>query len=62
MPLVRMLVHGAGPTAEWEPGEVVEMTTEQARKWADGVRGELVRGKPAETPESRTRRPETPEG
>lgn len=62
MPLVRILVPVAGPRMQWDAGDLVEMNGDEARKWADGVRGELVRNKPAEIPEGRNRRPETPEG
>lgn len=57
----------AGADYLWEAGEVVTMTPEQAKVWADGVRGELVRTTTAvETPESSARRRggtvHTPEG
>jgi hypothetical protein len=52
MPVVRMLTSAAGPHGSWDEGEEVTMTPEQARVWADGVRGELVRPTtPTETPE-----------
>ncbi len=66
MPLVRMLTSGAGPQRSWEAGDEVAMTVDEAAVWADGVRGELVRGQPLETPEANRRRHggrvETPEG
>lgn len=66
MPRVRMLTSVAGEHTLWEAGEEVDMTPDQARVWADGVRGELVRGPAVETPEkTSTRRGagfETPEG
>jgi hypothetical protein len=43
----------------WDEGEEIDMTPEQANIWADGVRGELVRpSTQIETPEknSSTRR------
>lgn len=61
-----MLTSVAGEHTLWEAGEEVDMTADQARVWADGVRGELVRGPAVETPEkTSTRRGagfETPEG
>lgn len=62
MPLVRMLTSVAGPARSWEIGEEVEMSGEEAQVWADGVRGELVRGARVQTPESRGIPVETPEG
>lgn len=62
MPLVRMLTSAAGPTGSWDVGEEVEMSGDEARVWADGVRGELVRGVLVETPESRGVPVETSEG
>ena len=66
MPRVRLLTSVAWETGYWEQGEEVDMTPEQAKVWADGVRGELVRGPVVETPEkTSTRRGagfETPEG
>ena len=50
MPRVRMLTAVAWETGNWDEGEVVDMTPEQASVWADGVRGELVR--PSTTPET----------
>ena len=46
-----MLTSVAGEHVLWEAGEEVDMTPDQARVWADGVRGELVRGPGVETPE-----------
>ena len=61
-----MLTSVAGEHTLWEEGQEVDMTPEQAKVWADGVRGELVRGPAVETPEkTSTRRGagfETPEG
>lgn len=66
MPRVRLLTSVAGLHESWQAGEEVDMTPEQAQVWADGVRGELVREVPVETPEGnrRKRAPkvETPEG
>lgn len=43
---VRILVSVAGDRFAWYPGDVVEMPDEEALKWADGVRGELVEDEP----------------
>lgn len=51
MPRVRMLTSIAGPREHWDAGQEVDMTPELAKVWADGVRGELVRGPAVETPE-----------
>ena len=52
MPRVRMLTSIAGPYSQWDEGEVVDMTPEEANVWADGVRGEVVRPTDlTETPE-----------
>lgn len=53
MPRVRMLTSVAGAHRSWAPGELVDMTPEEAAVWADGVRGELVRSDPPATPEAR---------
>jgi hypothetical protein len=37
-----MLTGVSGLDFSWRPGEVVTMSEEDAAKWADGVRGELV--------------------
>lgn len=55
-----MLTSVAGADFVWQAGDEVDMTPEMARVWADGVRGELVRGRKTETPERR-RSVETPE-
>lgn len=59
MPRVRMLTSVATADDYWGYGEVVDMTPEQAQVFADGVRGELVRGRPPITPESRAAKMET---
>jgi hypothetical protein len=47
-----MLTSVAGERFNWDEGEEVDMTPEQASVWADGVRGELVRpSTTVETPE-----------
>ena len=42
MVAVRMLTGVAGDDFSWRPGEIVDMSEEQAAAWADGVRGERV--------------------
>lgn len=59
MPRVRILQAVAGETFSWRPGEVVDMSAEDAKIWADGYRGELVRGEQPETPERSQTAPET---
>jgi hypothetical protein len=54
MPRVRMLTSVAGQYCQWDEGDEVDMTPEQAAVWADGVRGELVR--PSTTPDTPERR------
>lgn len=44
MPKVRILQSVSGVDFSWQPDEVVEMSAEDAGKWADGYRAELVRG------------------
>lgn len=43
MPRIRILQSVAGPDFAWAPGETIDVNAEQADKWADGVRAELVR-------------------
>lgn len=57
MPRIRMLQAVAGPDFSWNPGDEIDLPGEEASKWADGIRAELVRGNAVETPESGT--PET---
>ncbi|TMR11744.1 hypothetical protein ETD86_34820 [Nonomuraea turkmeniaca] len=59
MPRVRMLQSVAGERFSWRAGEIVEMSAADAKVWADGYRGELVRGEQAETPERSQAAPET---
>lgn len=66
MVAVRILQGVSGDDFSWTPGQVVDMSAEDASKWADGYRGELVRGEQPETPErsrptpERAERPESP--
>lgn len=47
---IRVLQAVSGLEFAWQPGQVVEVTDEQAGAWADGVRAELVDPvKPVET-------------
>lgn len=61
-----MFCSGASEQRVWDADEEVDMTPSEASVWADGVRGELVRDVPVETPEASRRkrgpRVETPEG
>lgn len=52
MARVRFLQAVAGQTFSWVAGQEVDMPGEEASKWADGIRAELVRGETPETPES----------
>lgn len=52
MARVRFLQAVAGQTFSWVAGQEVDLPGEEASKWADGVRAELVRGESPETPES----------
>lgn len=54
MARVRFLQAVAGQTFSWVAGQEVDMPGEEASKWADGIRAELVRGETPETPESGT--------
>lgn len=58
MPLVRMLTGAAGANFEWRPGDEVQMSPEEAQKWADGIRGELVTEERVQTPERGQQRSE----
>jgi hypothetical protein len=51
MPRVRILQAVAGEAFSWMAGEEIDMSAEDAAKWADGYRGELV-GDSVETPEN----------
>lgn len=62
MARIRVLQAVAGPEFSWTAGEEVDLPGEEAAKWADGVRAELVREASPETPEGRTAEPETTEG
>lgn len=59
MPRVRILQAVAGERFSWRAGEIVDMSAADAKVWADGYRGELVRGEQAETPERGQAAPET---
>lgn len=71
MARIRMLTSVAGEGFSWRAGEEIDLPGPEAAKWADGVRAELVRTAPVETPEqppaaeTATRRPprrKTPRG
>lgn len=59
MPRVRILQAVAGEDFSWLPGDEVDMSGKDAGVWADGVRGELVRGEEPATPERGSRSGET---
>jgi hypothetical protein len=63
MPTVRFLTAVAGDRFHYYAGQVVELPGEEASKWCDGVRAEIVRTPVTETTDtgshrtrSRTRR------
>jgi hypothetical protein len=47
---VELLVGVSGLDFTWKPGEIVDMSGEQAAAWADGVRGRLVEPVPPAPP------------
>ena len=51
MARIRLLTSVAGEGFSWRAGEEVDLPGAEAAKWADGVRAELVRSEPVETPE-----------
>lgn len=51
MARIRMLTSVAGTGFAWEAGQEIDLPGPEAAQWADGVRAELVRDAPAETPE-----------
>ncbi|MEV5184252.1 hypothetical protein AB0K88_31370 [Streptomyces werraensis] len=46
-----MLTSVAGEGFSYRAGEEIDLPGAEAAKWADGVRAELVRSEPLETPE-----------
>jgi hypothetical protein len=52
MARIRMLTSVAGADFVWETGQVIDLPGSEAAVWADGVRAELVRDHPVETPET----------
>ncbi|MFF8953884.1 hypothetical protein ACF09I_34560 [Streptomyces sp. NPDC014940] len=52
MARIRVLRSVAGADFEWHAGQEVDLPGPEAEKWADGVRAELVRTAPVETPEA----------
>jgi hypothetical protein len=52
MARIRMLTSVAGDGFAWETGQVIDLPGSEAAVWADGVRAELVRSRPVETPEA----------
>jgi hypothetical protein len=57
MPRIHILQAIAGPDFSWNADSVVDVSGEEASKWCDGIRAELVRGETVETPESKAARP-----
>lgn len=55
MPRIRILRSIAGAGFEWHAGQEVDLPGDEAAKWADGVRAELVRAPAVETPEAPAR-------
>lgn len=55
MPRIRVLQSVAGVDFSWQPGDIVDVTAEQAQAWADGERAELVREQPTERAATTTR-------
>lgn len=51
MARIRMLTSVAGQGFAWEVGQEIDLPGPEAAQWADGVRAELVRDNPVETPE-----------
>jgi hypothetical protein len=51
MARIRMLTSVAGAGFSWEVGQEIDLPGPEAAQWADGVRAELVRDDPVETPE-----------
>ncbi|MET7914459.1 hypothetical protein ABZU45_00710 [Streptomyces avermitilis] len=52
MARIRMLTSVSGDGFVWETGQEIDLPGSEATVWADGVRAELVRGQPIETPEA----------
>jgi hypothetical protein len=50
MPQVELLVGVSGLDFAWKPGQIVDMSDEQAAAWADGVRGRVVEPVPPPAP------------
>ena len=46
MAKIRALVAVAGHDFSWTPGEVYEVSDEDAEKWADGYRAEMAEEEP----------------
>jgi hypothetical protein len=60
MPRIRMLTSVSGRGFVWDAGQEIDLPGAEAAVWADGVRAELVRDEPLETPEASAARPERP--
>lgn len=60
MASIRVLQGVAGDDFSWIPGDVVDLSDEEAAKWADGYRAEYVTP-PAKKPEPKAAQAEKPE-
>lgn len=56
MAKIRILQAVAGLDFSWTPGEEVELPDDEAAKWADGERAELVTTSSREQPERAAKR------
>lgn len=52
MARIRMLTSVAGDGFSWEAGQEIDLPGSEAAVWADGLRAELVRDEPLQTPET----------
>ena len=52
MARIRILQSISGSDFAWSAGDIVDLPGDEAAKWVDGYRAELVRGEKVETPET----------
>jgi len=52
MARIRILQAVSGNDFSWSVGDIVDLPGDEAAKWVDGYRAELVRGEKVETPET----------
>jgi hypothetical protein len=62
MARIRILQAVGGLDFSWTPGEVVDLDDEEAAKWADGERAELVDPAPDPQDPDEPKTPQTPDG